>query len=139
MSALDSQAGPATTHELFVARNARRDSFCAAIRGHFLELADPDAGHTLAPTPDDLLIASIASDFAWSAQRFLRDRRLPDDVSVSGTWRTHDDSPGLADIDLAVTVSNDAEAANKELATALKKCFAARSLNAPVRIRIRSA
>ena len=134
----DSHAVPASTHGLSVVPNGRRDGFHATMRsGQLLELADPDSGHALAPTPDDLLIGSIASDFAWSARRFLRARRLPDDVSVSAAWRTHDDPPRLADIDVTVTVSNSAEAVGATLITALENSFAARSLNAPLRVRVR--
>ena len=104
-----------------------------------LELAGPDSAQALAPTPDDLFISSIASDFAWSAQRFLRARRLPDDVSVTGAWRTHEDSPRLADIDMTVTVSNSAEAVSATLAAALQNSFAARSLKVPLRVHIRGA
>jgi uncharacterized OsmC-like protein len=116
----DSHTVPAATNGLFVVPNGRRDGFHATIRGHELRLADPDSGHALAPTPDDLLISSIASDFAWSSQRFLRARQLPDDVSVSAAWRTHDDSPRLAHIDMTVTVSNDAEAVTGTLVAALE-------------------
>jgi uncharacterized OsmC-like protein len=135
----DSRAVPASTHGLFVVPNRRRDGFDATIRGHLLELADRDSGHALAPTPDDLFISSIASDFAWSAQRFLRARRLPDDVSVSSAWRTHEDWPRLADIDMTVTVSDDAESVSATLVAALENSFAARSLNAPLRVHIRGA
>jgi hypothetical protein len=89
----DSHAVPALTHGLFVVPNGRSDVFYATIRGHEFELADPDSGHALAPTRDDLLVSSIASDLAWSAKRFLRTRRLPDEVSVYAEWRTHE---GLA-------------------------------------------
>jgi organic hydroperoxide reductase OsmC/OhrA len=135
----DSHAVPAATNELFVVPNGRRDGFHATIRGHELELAHPDSGHALAPTPDDLLISSVASDFAWSAQRFLRAQQLPNDVSVSAAWRTHDDPPRLAHLDMTVTVSNSAEAVSETLVAALENSCAARSLNAPLRVRIRVA
>jgi len=72
-----SHAFAASNNALFVVPSGRGDGFRATKRGHVLELADPDSGHALAPTPDDLLIVSIAANFAWSAQRFLRARRLP--------------------------------------------------------------
>src|SRR5262249_1509324 len=70
-------------HALFVGPRGRGDGFRASVRGHMLELADPGDADGLAPTPDDLFVASIASELAWSARRFLRTRGLPDDVSVS--------------------------------------------------------
>ena len=77
----------ASTHALFVIPRAHGDGFRASIRGHILELADPSSGHELAPTPDDLHVASIASELAWSAQRLLRAHGLPDHVSVSAEWQ----------------------------------------------------
>jgi hypothetical protein len=41
-------------------------------------------------------------------------------VSVSGAWRTHEDPPRLADIDVTVTVSNSAQAAGATLVAALE-------------------
>src|SRR5687768_924755 len=77
----------ATSHALFIIPTRWGGGFTASIHGHLLELADP-ADHRLAPSPDDLLIASVASDLAWSARRFLRAQGLPDGVSVSARWRT---------------------------------------------------
>ena len=127
----------AATSTLFVLGSRLRGGFHASIRGQILELARPDSGHKLAPTPADLLIASIASDFAWSAQTFLRVRGLPDDVSVCGTWQILEDPPRLASIDLTVTVSNSAETNDATLIAALENSFAARSLKAPLCVRIR--
>ena len=116
--------------------SSAHDGFRATVHGHILELADPDSGHALAPTPEDLLIASVASALAWSARGFLRARRLPDDVSVSATWRMHEDPRRLAGIDVTVTVSNGAAAVSATLVAALENGFAARSLNAPLRVHI---
>jgi uncharacterized OsmC-like protein len=117
---------------LFVSPHGRRDGFWASIRGHVLDLADPNSGHMLAPTPDDLLVASFASELAWSARRFLRACGLPDDVNVSAEWRTHERSPGLADISLTVTVSRHAEAVRAALAASFQNSLAARCLPEPV-------
>lgn len=111
---------------LVVNPHERRDGFWASIRGHVLDLADPDSGHALAPTPDDLFIVSIAAEFAWTARRILRAGGLPDDVSVSAQWRAQTDPPSLADINLTVTVSGHAEAAGAALAAAFEKSIAAR-------------
>jgi uncharacterized OsmC-like protein len=137
--AAGSDAAPASAYGLLVVPNGRRNGFHATIRGHELELADPDSGHALAPTPDDLLVGSIASDCAWSTQRFLRARRLPDEVSVCAKWRTREDSPVLADIDVRVTVSKSAESVSAALIAALKNSLRGRSLNAPLRVGIRNA
>jgi DsbC/DsbD-like thiol-disulfide interchange protein len=126
----ESDAAPAS-HALFVIPTRRGDSFTASIRGHMLELADP-TDHRLAPSPDDLLIASIASDLAWSARRFLRGRRLPDDVSVSARWQTAEGLPSLADITLTVTVSTRAKAVSGALAAACANSLGARFLAEPI-------
>jgi len=128
----DSRAVPTSSHGLFVIQRGRGDGFQATIRGHILDLADPSSGHALAPTPDDLFIVSIASEFGWSARRFLRAYGLPDEVSVSARWRTHEDLPSLADISLTVTVSRRVEAVSAALAAAFANSLAARSLAEPV-------
>jgi uncharacterized OsmC-like protein len=128
----DSQAVAGSSHGLFVIPRGRGDGFQATIRGHILELADPNSSHALAPTPDDLFIASIASDLAWSARSLLRAHGLPDDVSVSAYWRTTDGAPSLADIDVTVTVSSCADAVCAVLAAAFADSLAARSQAEPV-------
>jgi uncharacterized OsmC-like protein len=120
-----------TSHALFIIPTRWGDGFKASIHGHMLELADP-TDHRLAPSPDDLLIASIASDLAWSARRFLRAHALPDEVSVSATWQTTEGPPSLGDITLTVTVSARATAVNRALAAAFANNLAARSLAEPV-------
>jgi uncharacterized OsmC-like protein len=127
---LESDAAP-TSHGLFILPNRRGDGFTASMHGHMLELADP-AEHRLAPSPDDLLIASIASDLAWSARSFLRARGLPDDVSVSARWQTTEGLPSLAEITLTVTVSPRAKAVSGALAAAFANSLTARSLAEPV-------
>jgi uncharacterized OsmC-like protein len=128
----DVSDGATESHALFVIPRERGDGFQAAIRGHIVDLADPSSGHALAPTPNDLLIVSIASDLAWSTRRFLRARRLPDQVSVSARWRTDEDAPGLADIGLTVTVSKAAETVRDALAAVFTDSLAARSHAEPV-------
>jgi uncharacterized OsmC-like protein len=126
----ESDAAP-TSHALFIIPTRWGDGFTASIHGHMLELADP-TDHRLAPSPDDLLIASIASDLAWSARRFLRAHGLPDDVSVSARWQTTEGLPSLADITLTVTVSARAKAVSGALAAAFANGLAARTLAEPV-------
>jgi putative redox protein len=116
-----------------------RGGLWASIRGHVLELADPRSVHGLAPTPDDLFIASIASDLAWSARHFLRAHGLPDDVSVSARSRRLEDQPSPADIKMTVTVSRAAETMSDALEDVLAERVAARSLGDPPRLHLRCA
>ena len=62
----------------------------------------------------------------------LRAHGLPDDVSISATWQTHEDRPNMADIKVTVTVSERAEAATEALAAALENRLAVRSLSETV-------
>jgi uncharacterized OsmC-like protein len=126
----ESEAAP-TSHALFITPTRRGEGFKASIHGHMLELADP-TDHRLAPSPDDLLIASIASDLAWYARRFLRAHGLSDDVSVSARWQTTEGLPSLADITLTVTVSRRAKAVSEALAASFENSLAARTLAEPV-------
>jgi uncharacterized OsmC-like protein len=96
-----------------------------------LQLAEPSPVHGLAPTPDDLFVASIASDLAWAARRFLRAHRLPDDVSVTAQWRMREDPQSFAGISMTVTASETVDAMSEALENALAERIAARSLNAP--------
>jgi putative redox protein len=128
----DGQAAPTSSNGLFVIPRGRGDGFQASIRGHILDLADPNSGHALAPTPNDLFIASIASGLAWSARSFLRTHRLPDDVSVSATWRTHEGLPGLADINLTVTAPRSAEALGAALGAGFADTLSAHSRSDPL-------
>jgi uncharacterized OsmC-like protein len=129
-------AAPASGEALFVI--PRRDGrLRASIRGHLLELAKPSPVQRLAPTPDDLFIASIASDLAWSARDFLHAQGLPDDVNVSAKWRSPEASQRLTDISMTVTVSESAEALSDVLEDALAKRVAARSAAEPPRLYLR--
>lgn len=122
-------------HNVFVIPRGQGNGFQARVRGHVLDLVDPSS-YALAPTTDDLFIVSIAAALAWSARRFLRARSLPDYVSVSAEWRTHEDPPSPADITMTVTVSSGAEAVTAALTAALtatlENSLAARSLAEPV-------
>jgi uncharacterized OsmC-like protein len=122
------------SHTLFVSPGRGGKGFLASIRGHQLELADPTEDG-LAPTPEDLLVAAVAADVAWTARRFLEARELTGDVDVSAVWRTLGDPPRLDDVSLTVTVSKAAEATSDALLAALEERFSERSLH-PLRFRL---
>jgi len=110
---------------------ARGGGLRASVRGHVIELAEPSPAHRLAPTPDDLFVASIASDLAWSARDFLRAHRLAEDVSVIVEWRRPESPPQLADVSLTVTAPESAECLRDALEDTLAERLAARSLKEP--------
>jgi hypothetical protein len=133
------QLPSAGARALFVVPARKGATFQASIRGRMLDLADPGSAEWLAPTPDDLFVASIASDFAWLARRFLMSRGLDDYVSVSADWRTHDGQLNLGELEITVTVSKSAEAPCSPLVTALRNRLEARSLSIPLRVRVQSS
>lgn len=134
----EAKAVSASRDALFVIPRGRGDGFRASIRGHLLELADPNSAHGLAPTPDDLLIVSIASDFAWFARGFLRACGIEDYVSVSAGWRTRENAPRLENLEVTVTVAKAAEEMSEALVAAPEDRVAARSLHALLPIRVRA-
>jgi len=121
------------TESLFITPT-RRDGFMASIRGRVLELEDPT--DRLAPTPDELVILSVASDVAWSARRLLRDHGITDQVNITATWRTVGDPPKLADVGVTVSVPPMVETVKAALLSALEERAAARSLDDPPRVEL---
>jgi uncharacterized OsmC-like protein len=108
-----------------------------SIRGHLLELAEPSPVHRLAPTPDDLFVASIASDLAWTARHFLSAHGLPADVSVSAEWWRREDPPSVTDVSMTVTVSENMEALSGALEDILAARVAACTVDARPRLQLR--
>jgi hypothetical protein len=129
------QPALASREALFVTRG-QGGGLRASIRGHEIELAEPNPVHRLAPTPDDLFIASIASDLAWSACHFLRAHGLADKVSVSAEWHRMESPPRLADVSVTVTVPETSEALSKALEATLAERIAARSLDEPTKLHL---
>jgi hypothetical protein len=130
------QSALASRQVLFVTPG-RADGLRATIRGHVIELAEPNPAHPLAPTPDDLFVASIASDLAWSACHFLRAHGLAGDVSVTAEWHRLESPPRLAEVSVTVTVPETAEAQSGALEGILGERIAARSLDDPTQLHLR--
>lgn len=128
---------PVASRDALFVTPGRGGGFRATIRGHLLELAEPSPDHRLAPTPDDLWIASIASDLAWSARQFLRSRGLGDDVAVSAEWRRLDNPPSVADISVTVTVPETVEALRDALEDTLTERVGARAFDERTRLHLR--
>jgi uncharacterized OsmC-like protein len=120
-------AGLDSFRALFVLPDPRSGGFQASIRGHQLPLADPDSRHELAPTPNDLLITSIASALAWTARRFLRGHELDEYVSVTAHSRTQQESSYLCELTLVVSVSEACALEVDALTTALERELDARA------------
>ncbi|HEX5094560.1 MAG TPA: hypothetical protein VFX21_01040, partial [Acidimicrobiia bacterium] len=104
--------------------------FRASIRGNVLELPDPAGGLT----PDDLFVVSVASDLAWLARGFLRDRDLADDVSVGASWRMPGNVSPLTELSLTIAVSVARQTAADALLAELEERVAPRSHGGTLRV-----
>lgn len=65
------------------------DRFTASVRGHEIHVDQPeqDGGEDSAPTPVELLVASLATCVAHYARRYLRRHELPTDgLGVTAEW-----------------------------------------------------
>jgi hypothetical protein len=129
------QPVPPEDHALFFVPARRGDEFLASIRGRVIVLADP-ADDPFAPTADELLILSIASELAWSARRFLRAQGQAADLSLTVTWQTVENPPRLAHISVTVTAPPIADALRAALQSALEETAAARSPGDPLRVHL---
>ena len=99
-------------------------------------LADP-ADDPFAPTADELLILSIASELAWSTRRFLRAEGQATDVSLTVPWQTVENPPTLEDISVTVTAPPIVDTLRAALQSALEERAAARSPGDPPRVHFR--
>jgi hypothetical protein len=126
---------PPEDHALFILPARRGDGLLASVRGRVIVLADP-AADPFAPTADELLILSIASELAWSARRFLTAQGQATDVSLAVTWQTVEDPPRVADISVTVTAPPIADALRAALQSELEKRAAVRSPRDPLRVHL---
>jgi len=70
-------------------RHEWNDRFSIDVRGHRLYVDQPEAdgGDDTAPTPTELLVASLASCVAFYARRYLSRHELPQDgLAVSASY-----------------------------------------------------
>jgi hypothetical protein len=127
------------SHALFVVPAGPGDGFRASIRGHALELADPGSTPELAPTPDDLLMTSVAASSAWAARGFLRTRDIPDDVFVQVEWQASEDYEGPNDVVVTIALSSIAGAQHnmRTLRSELEGFLRAQSFHVSGGVRIR--
>jgi len=83
------------------------DRFTAAVRGHEIRVDQPveDGGEDSAPTPVELLVASLATCVAHYARRYLRRHDLPTEgLEVSAEWDLVKGPARLGPVTLVVTV-----------------------------------
>jgi putative redox protein len=91
-----------------VVRYLERDRLRIEIRGHHLDVDQPveDGGDDKAPTPTELLAASLASCVGFYAERYLRRHDLPTDgLGVDCSFRMASDRPArVVAIDVRVVL-----------------------------------
>ena len=83
------------------------DRFTAAVRGHLIQVDQPetDGGEDSAPTPVELLVASLATCVAHYARRYLRRHDLPTDgLSVDAQWEIVTGPARLGPVTITLTV-----------------------------------
>ena len=83
------------------------DRFTAAARGHEIVVDQPveDGGEDTAPTPTELLVASLATCVAFYARRYLKRHDLPTDgLEVAVDWDLVKNPARLGPVSVVITV-----------------------------------
>jgi uncharacterized OsmC-like protein len=83
------------------------DRFAIGIRGHRVTVDQPiaDGGEDTAPTPTELLVASLASCVAFYARRYLARHRLPTaGLSVTADYAMGAHPARVTDLRVDITV-----------------------------------
>lgn len=83
------------------------DRFTAEARGHKIVVDQPveDGGEDTAPTPVELMVASLATCVAFYARRYLKRHDLPTDgLEVSVDWGLVKGPARLGPVSVVVTV-----------------------------------
>lgn len=83
------------------------DRFTAAVRGHEIHVDQPvsDGGEDSAPTPVELLVASLTTCVAHYARRYLKRHDLPTDgLAVDAEWEIVTGPARLGPVTIVLTV-----------------------------------
>jgi len=124
---------------LLVLPNARRAGFHADIRGRILELADPQSEDGVTPTPDDLLVAALASLAAWTTLAALRESDQPGEATVSASWETGKEK-SLDSVEVTVTVPPTVAVTARDIVRgAIEDAIRAKFRTDPRRVRLKIA
>lgn len=88
-------------------RHERNDRFAIDVRGHRIYVDQPlsDGGEDTAPTPTELLVASLASCVGFYARRYLERHDLPfEGMTVSASYEMADKPPRVGCVDVHIGV-----------------------------------
>jgi uncharacterized OsmC-like protein len=83
------------------------DRFAAAVRGHVIQVDQPEAdgGEDSAPTPVELMVASLVTCVAHYARRYLNRHDLPTEgLAVDAEWDLVTGPARLGPVTIRVTV-----------------------------------
>jgi uncharacterized OsmC-like protein len=83
------------------------DRFAASVRGHQVLVDQPEAdgGEDSAPTPVELLVASLTTCVAHYARRYLRRRELPQEgLVVAAEWEMAKTPSRVGSVALRITL-----------------------------------
>lgn len=93
------------------------DRFTASVRGHEIQVDQPesDGGEDTAPTPVELLVASLATCVAHYARRYLKRHDLPTEgLAVDAEWDLVKGPARLGPVTLRLTVPEGVPAERHE-------------------------
>lgn len=95
-------------------RHERNDRFSIDVRGHrvYVDQPEDDGGDDTAPTPTELLVASLASCVAFYARRYLSRHGLPQEglaVAADFTMSSRPARVGHVDVRLTLPPAISAE------------------------------
>lgn len=93
------------------------DRFTAEVRGHQIHIDQPesDGGEDAAPTPVELLVASLATCVGHYARRYLARHDLPTEgLAVEAEWELARNPARLGPVTIRVTVPEGVPAERRE-------------------------
>lgn len=116
------------------------DLFEIAVRGHVLYVDQPleDGGADFAPTPTELLVASLASCVAFYVRRFLARHDLPTGgLAVRATYAMADRPARVGDVGIAITLPHGVPVERyPALLAVARHCTVHNTLEQPPEVRI---
>lgn len=98
-------------------RHLDGDRFAISIRDHTLTVDQPvaDGGTDTAPTPTELLVASLTSCVGFYARRYLARHRLPTEgLTVSASYLMGSRPARVSEIHLDIELSDEVPAERRE-------------------------
>lgn len=116
------------------------DRFAALVRSHVVHVdqPEPDGGEDSAPTPVELLVASLATCVAHYARRYLKRHELPTEgLAVDADWDLVRGPARLGPVTIRLTVPDGVPEERREpLLTMASHCTVHNTLAQPPEVSI---